>query len=107
MEIPGNELRIKNKIVQDQAKVKGPAKSPDSGSTSATSGTGSSEQIVLSSKAKDIQKAAEVVRSTPEIRVDKVERIKREIAEGRFHVDSKDIAEKLLKDIITESRFLG
>ncbi|HAX46265.1 MAG TPA: flagellar biosynthesis anti-sigma factor FlgM, partial [Nitrospina sp.] len=43
---------------------------------------------------------------SPDIRVDKVERIKTEIAEGRFHVDSHELAEKILKDVIAESKFL-
>ncbi len=108
MEIPGNELRIKNRAVQDRGKVGNnpPAKSTDSGVESSSKGSGSSEQIVLSSKAKDIQKASETAKSAPDIRTEKVNRIKKEISEGRFRVDSKDLAESILKNIITESKFL-
>ena len=45
--------------------------------------------------------------NSPDIRVDKVERVKAEIAEGRFHVNSDKLAEKILKDVITDSKFLG
>ena len=106
MEIPGNELRVKNKTIQDRIKVTG-KESAKTGATSGSSGAGGTENIVLSSKAKDIQKAHEVLKNSPDIRVDKVNRVKAEIAEGRFHVDSDELAEKILKDIITESKFLG
>ena len=109
MEIPGNELRVKNKTIQDRIKVTGKesAKMGASSGPSGAKGTQGAENIVLSSKAKDIQKAHEAVKNSSDIRVDKVERIKAEIAEGRFHVDSNELAEKILKDVITESKFLG
>ena len=105
MEIPGNDFRIKSKTVQDRVKVgdnKSVAKSQ--GGVSSTSG---SEQIAISSKAKDIQKATEVVAAAPDIRTEKVERIKNEIAQGEYRVSSEDLAEKVLENIITESKFLG
>ena len=109
MEIPGNELRIKNKIIQDKIKVTGKKSSKTDAATGSSDSKGAqaTENIALSSKAKDIQKAHETVKNTSDIRVDKVERVKNEIAEGRFNVDSKDLAEKILKDVITEAKFLG
>ena len=106
MEIPGNDFRIKSKAIQDRIKVgdKGSVSKSQSGGASSTSGT---EQIAISSKAKDIQKATEVVNAAPDIRTDKVERIKNEIAKGSYHVSSEDLAEKVLENIITESKFLG
>lgn len=105
MEIPGNDFRIKNKTIQDRIKVgdkQSTAKSQ--GSTSSTSGT---EQIAISSKAKEIQKATESVNSAPDIRTEKVDRIKSEIANGNYRVSSEQLAEKVLENIITESKFLG
>ena len=104
MEIPGNELRVKNKAIQDRIKVAG--KSAKTDATGGTKGTQGTEHIALSSKAKDIQKIHEAIKNSPDIRVDKVERVKAEIAEGRFHVNSNELAEKILKDVITESTFL-
>ena len=109
MEIPGNELRVKNKTIQDRIKVtgKGSAKKGANVSSSGAKGAQGTEHIALSSKAKDIQKAHEALKNSSDIRVDKVERVKAEIAAGRFHVDSNELAEKILKDVITESKFLG
>ena len=103
MEIPGNDFKVKGKIIQDRAKVAG-GKSVKT-ATSGTKGTGG-EHIALSSKAKDIQKSHEAVKNSSDIRVDKVDRIKAAIAEGSFHVDSHELAEKILKDVIVESKFL-
>ncbi len=105
MEIPGNDFRIKSKVIQDRIKVgdkQSVAKS--GGGASSTPGT---EQIAISSKAKDIQKATEVVSASPDIRTEKVERIKNEIAKGEYRISSDDLAEKVLENIITESKFLG
>ena len=109
MEIPGNELRVKNKAIQDRVKVtgKGSAKTDTTSGASSAKRTQGNENIALSSEAKDIQKAHEALKNSSDIRVDKVERVKAEIAEGRFHVDSNELAEKILKDVITESKFLG
>ena len=105
MEIPGNNFRIKGKAVQDRIKV-GDKKSVAQGQSGASSTSGT-EQIAISSKAKDIQKATEVVNAAPDIRTEKVERIKNEIAKGDYHVSSEDLAGKVLENIITESKFLG
>ena len=105
MEIPGNELRVK-KAIQDRIKVKGKDSAKATHDLASTKGTQGAEHIALSSKAKDIQKAHEAVKNSSDIRVDKVKRVKAEIAEGRFHVDSKELAEKILKDVITEAKFL-
>jgi negative regulator of flagellin synthesis FlgM len=112
MEIPGNDFRIKNNIAQEKSKiaakegVKKPENDVSSVRGSGGKGTSASEQVNLSSKARDIQRAAEVVRSTPDIRTDRVNKIKKEIENGTYKPDSDVIAEKILKDIITESSFL-
>jgi negative regulator of flagellin synthesis FlgM len=105
MEIPGNDFKVKGKIVQDRAKVTGEnsAKIATSGSKAAQG----EERIALSSQAKDIQKSHEVVKNSSDIRVDKVDRIKAAIADGSFHVDSHELAEKILKDVMIESKFLS
>ena len=104
MEIPGNDFKVKGKAIQDRVKVTG--KESAKADTSGAKGTQGSEHIALSSKAKDIQKSHEAVKSSSDIRVDKVDKIKAAIAEGSFHVDSHELAEKILKDVILESEFL-
>jgi len=105
MEIPGNDFRIKSKTIQDRVKVGD--KTAATKSQGGTSSTGGTEQIAISSKAKDIQKATEAVNTAPDIRVEKVDRIKDQIANGDYRVSSEQLAEKVLENIIKESKFLG
>jgi negative regulator of flagellin synthesis FlgM len=105
MEIPSNNIRIKSKSIQNQVKSEG--KTTTSNTQAKFSSTGSTEQVAISSKAKDIQQATKAVNDTPDIRVEKVERIKENIANGNYHVSSDELAEKVLKNMITESEFLG
>ncbi len=103
MEIPSNEFRIKNRAVQEtrdaakkSANVKtGQASPPSSGS----------EQIALSSKAKVIQKAHEVIRNSADVRTEKVNAIKERVQNNDYHVSSDKLAEAVLQEIISESRF--
>ncbi len=106
MEIPGNDIRIKNKTVQDRMDVAG-KKSANQKSDSANTGqvTGG-EQIDLSTKAKGIQKALETVQTSPDTRSEKVAEIKNQIANDTYQVDSEALAEKILREIITESQFI-
>ena len=105
MEIPGNNYRVKGKTVQDRIKVGD--KTDTSKSSGVTSPTGGSEHIAISSKAKDIQKANESINAAPDIRIEKVDRIKEQIANGSYSVSSEQLAEKILENIIKESNFLG
>jgi negative regulator of flagellin synthesis FlgM len=105
MEIPGNDLRVKGKTIQDRIKVGD--KTQTSKSLGGTSATGGTEHIAISSKAKDIQKATEAVNAAPDIRIEKVDRIKEQITNGSYIVSSEKLAEKILENIITESNFLS
>ena len=99
MEIPGNDFRIKNKSIQDRVKVTektSPSKSE--GGVSPTSG----EQIKISSRARDVQLANEVISTTPNVRSSEVARVKAAIEKG-YNVDSRDIAEGILKNLLQES----
>ena len=105
MEIPGNNYRVKGKTIQDRIKVG--EKTDTSKSLGGTSSTSGNEHIAISSKAKDIQKATEAVNAAPDIRIEKVNQIKKQIANGSYSVSSEQLAEKILENIITESKFPG
>ena len=98
MEIPGNDFRIKNKIIQD--KIKAGDKLPAVKNEGASSTGG--EQIKISSRARNVQLANEVINTTPNVRSSEVARVKAAIENG-YNVDSRDIAEGILKNLLQES----
>lgn len=63
-----------------------------------------SDQLELSSQARDIQRTREVAQDAPEIRMDKVEAARRALRSGTLNLNGRDLAEKLLKDARAESR---
>ena len=69
--------------------------------------TSENEFRVIRIRSRGTQKARTVANEASNIRVDKVEQIRQEIADGSFQVDSHDLAKKVLREVITESRLLG
>ncbi|HEY5868982.1 MAG TPA: flagellar biosynthesis anti-sigma factor FlgM [Candidatus Tectomicrobia bacterium] len=63
-----------------------------------------SEQVELSSQARDIQRAREVAQDAPDVRMDKVEAARRALQSGNLNLNGQDLAEKLLQDAQAESR---
>ena len=98
MEIPGNDFRIKNKIIQDKIKVVDKVAAGKSEGASDAGG----EQIKISSRARNVQLANEVINTTPNVRASEVARVKAAIENG-YNVDSRDIAEGILKNLLQES----
>ena len=98
MEIPGNDFWIKNKIIQD--KIKAGDKVPAEKSEGASAAGG--EQIKISSRARNVQLANEVINTTPNVRASEVARVKAAVENG-YNVDSRDIAEGILKNLLQES----
>ena len=56
------------------------------------------DQVVLSKDMKSITAARIVIAKTPDIRQEKVEKLRREIQEGTYKVDSVKIAERILAE---------
>lgn len=63
-----------------------------------------SDQVELSSQARDIERAREVAQDAPEVRMDKVEAARRALQSGNLNLNGQDLAEKLLKNAQAESR---
>jgi negative regulator of flagellin synthesis FlgM len=59
-------------------------------------------RIEISQQSREAQKAAEISRQTPEIREDKVQALKAKIERGEYSVDSRDVADKIMRDLLSE-----
>ena len=106
MEIP----EIKNKAIQNKIKVanKAPVAKGNKDASATSGSVQGSDKTAFSAEATAIKNAITSVKDGPNIsQSEKVARIKQEIEEGRFQVDSREVAGKLLKDILTESISLG
>ena len=100
MEISGKQFLIKNKTIHSQVKV------DDKTSVAKSEGETSiarSEQIKDSSaSSKDTKFSNKVINSTRNVRASEVARVKNKIKNG-YNVDSKDIAEGILKNLLQNS----
>ena len=66
----------------------------------------SSDSVRLSTNTEEFKRAVEAVKRAPEVRKDRVEELKKAIAEGRYKIDSMAVAEKMLGRILVD-RLMG
>jgi negative regulator of flagellin synthesis FlgM len=72
------------------------------GQQAAVSSGGENDVIQLSSQARMMQKAGEVVYQTPEVRPEKVEALQDSVQQGTYQVDSEKVANSLIAGMILE-----
>jgi negative regulator of flagellin synthesis FlgM len=60
------------------------------------------DRVELSGAAKEIQRVAELAKSAPDVRAEKVAALKEQIQNGTYEVDSKQVATKMLVDSLTD-----
>ncbi len=60
------------------------------------------DRVELSQTAKDIKKIESVLKTTPDVRTEKVKAIKEQIEAGTYQVDSKKIANAMLADLLKD-----
>ena len=60
------------------------------------------ERVSLSRKVSDIKKIREIIQKTPDVRADKVALLRKKIADGDYGVNGKDIADKMLREVLLE-----
>ncbi|MFA9464526.1 MAG: flagellar biosynthesis anti-sigma factor FlgM [Velocimicrobium sp.] len=64
--------------------------------------TSFSDALQLSQTGKDIQVAKQAVKDAPDVREDRVNAIKAELASGTYRVSAEDVAEKLADNYFNE-----
>ena len=85
---------------QAEAKQEAPPQKTDVSEESTTSSV--SARVNLSEVSKGAQKAAEIVRETPDVRLEKVQALKEKIEAGEYEVDSRKVADKMLRDLLSD-----
>ena len=56
------------------------------------------DKVILSQEGKKIQEAKKLMDSIPDIREEKVAKIKAQIQNGTYHVEEKKLAAKMIKE---------
>ena len=65
------------------------------------------EGVQISSEAEKVKFVQEAVRRTPDVRADKVERIKALIKEGKYDVSAEELAQKLIDTGVADKLIRG
>ena len=69
-------------------------------------GLSGSDKVDLSSSSRDVQKMKEILDQTPLMRMEMIESLKKQIDEGTYRVDARDIADKMMEDLLSEDTLL-
>lgn len=100
----GQNLNLTDASRADKSKKsEGAAKATSSSAAEATNGlpfasNADATKVDLSARAKDIARAKEIAMSSPEVDMAKVEKFQKLIDEGKYKVDSKAIAERMVEE---------
>jgi negative regulator of flagellin synthesis FlgM len=92
-----SSLNIRNYVsnVKDNKKIDDLAKQDSPQGTK-------EDKVVLSPKAKEVQEATKMIKELPDIREEKVAKLKEQVDQGTYRIDGKKIAFKILKESILD-----
>ncbi len=62
----------------------------------------SQDKVEFSAQSREMQKIYDVLQTTPDVRAEKISALKKSIAEGEYHVDNEDLADKMIKESILD-----
>jgi len=91
MRIDGSGFEVPKSLRVDKAQVNARLQKAQQAGAGAAGKT-----LDLSSKGEEIRTATKALNSLPEARMDKVNRLKKEIQEGRYKIDPDKVAEGIL-----------
>ncbi|MFH1020852.1 MAG: flagellar biosynthesis anti-sigma factor FlgM, partial [Pseudomonadota bacterium] len=61
------------------------------------------DRVVLSAGSQEVQKARDIIEQTPEVRADRVQALKEEIARGEYQVDPYRLADRMMDSLLSET----
>jgi negative regulator of flagellin synthesis FlgM len=61
------------------------------------------DRVVLSAGSLEVQKAKDILDQTPDVRADRVQALKEEIARGEYQVDPYRLADKMMGSLLSET----
>lgn len=94
-------MKVSDAISQIRTDSKVEAKKARKSSEIAPAGAVPTDKVQLSKGSKDVQKMKEILDKTPEMRMEMIESLKKEINAGTYKVDSREIAGRMLDDLLS------
>ncbi|MGI6633401.1 MAG: flagellar biosynthesis anti-sigma factor FlgM [Bacillota bacterium] len=75
---------------------------PSSKAVGQADGAASKDKVVLSVSQDDLAKVRELTKKLPEMRLDKVEALRKQIESGNYKVDATEVADKMLGRLLAD-----
>ncbi len=100
----GQNLNLTDSNKADRAKDKSPLNAVSTESQTqnlkeiASASKGEAAQVKLSERAQDIRQAKELAMAAPDVDMEKVEKLRKLIDEGKYKVDAKAVADRMVND---------
>lgn len=61
------------------------------------------DRVDLSSGSRDVRKMKDIIQTTPDVRLEKIQEIKAKIDSGEYSVDPQKVADKMLISLISDT----
>lgn len=103
----GQNLNLSDSVRTDKSKEKSPLSSISTDKKTADAkdvkdlaslGKNDATKLDLSERAQDIRKAKELAQASPDVDMEKVDKFRKLIDEGKYKVDSKAVADRMVDD---------
>ncbi len=78
-------------------------KSEDSAAATPEKSAQPTDRVVLSAGSLEVQKAKDILEQTPDVRMERVQALKEEIARGEYQVDPRRLADKMMGSLLSET----
>ena len=94
-----SQIRTETKIEVKKAR--------EAGKVASDNKAESTDTVALSAGSREVQKMRQIIDETPSVRADRVETLRRQIENGEYQVDSRDIADKMLASFMADEGIMG
>ncbi|RMG47391.1 MAG: flagellar biosynthesis anti-sigma factor FlgM [Acidobacteria bacterium] len=98
MKIPGSDPLHRLRDLLDRLEGGRTAGRAGPGSSEGPAESGGADSVQLSERARELQRLRAALMETPDIRQELVDRLRDEIASGRYRIDGTRIADELLRE---------
>lgn len=97
-------MDISNKIPSIHRTIKGPSPQAKEKTTRPSQPVPQGDRVVLSEQAREMQAARQTIRQIPEVDLEKVAKIKAQLKEGRYQVDARKTAAKMMVESLLDGQ---